>query len=215
MDIKFNEQIIYETEKMELQFSNYKLIPFEKFKPFIDKYFSFSDIVIKASEQLKTKYNIDFQNTCGVFYRGNDKIKETYPPEYREVVEQAIRVKKENPTIKFIIQTDESEFLQYFLQYFPDAIYFKEIPVINNQMSTVAYYFMNSSEKSEYILYYLAAINIFSKLKRLITTSGNGEMFIMFYRNNADGVIQYLKLKEYIYGVKNKGFDPNETQFWL
>lgn len=215
MNIEFNEQIIYETEKMELQFSNYKLIPFSKFKPFIDKYFSFSDIVIKASEQLKTKYNIDFQNTCGVFYRGNDKIKETYPPSYSEVIDQAIRIKKENPTITFIVQTDEYEFLQHFLNYFKDAVFFNEIPVINNQMSTVAYVYMNSAQKSEYILYYLAAINIFSKLKRLITTSGNGEMFIMFYRNNADGVVQYLKLNEYIYGVKNKGFDPNETQFWI
>jgi len=215
MDIEFNGEIVYETDAYELQFSNYKFIPFSKFRPFIEKYFYFNDIVIHAADQLKNKYNIDFENTCGVFYRGNDKVKETQKPPYHEVVEQAVIVKNENPTIQFIVQTDEYEFLQYFLQHFPDAVFFSEIPVIDNQITTVAYYFMNSSQKFNNILFYLASIYIFSKLKKLITTSGNGEMFIMFYRNNADGLVQYLKLNEYIHGFKNNRFDPNQNIFWI
>ena len=139
MNIDFNGEIIFAIETFELQFSNYKLIPFSKFKPFVDKYFSFNDIVIDTTEKLKLKYNIQFENTCGVFYRGNDKVKETQKPPYNEVVEQAIFIKNNNPSIKFIVQTDEFEFLQYFLHHFPDAIYFDEIPVIHNQMTTVAY----------------------------------------------------------------------------
>lgn len=215
MNIDFNGEIIFAIETFELQFSNYKLIPFSKFKPFVDKYFSFNDIVIDTTEKLKLKYNIQFENTCGVFYRGNDKVKETQKPHYNEVVEQAIFIKNNNPSIKFIVQTDEFEFLQYFLHHFPDAIYFDEIPVIHNQMTTVAYAYLNDPKKTDYILYYIAAINIFSKLKKLITTSGNGEMFIMFYRNNADGLVQYLKLNEYIHGQKNNMFDPNNSVYWI
>ena len=214
-DIPFNGEIIHSDEKMELQFSNYKLLPFSKIKPFIDKYFSLNQIIHDAVQTLQHKYNIDYQNSCGVFYRGNDKVTETQKPSYHEVIEQAQLVRNENPLMKFIVQTDELEFLNYFLNHFPDSIYFSEIPFINNQMTTVANVFKNSPQKTDYILFYIASIITFSKLNKLITTFGNGELFIMFFRNNADGVIQYLKKNEYIHGVKNFRFDPNETNVWF
>jgi hypothetical protein len=214
-DIQFNGKVIYSNEEMELQFCNYKFLPFSKIKPFIDKYFSINKIVSDTVQYLKNKYEIDYQNSCGVFYRGNDKVTETQKPPYQEVVDQACKIKNENPTIKFIIQTDELEFLQYFLNYYPDSIYFNEIPVINNQMTTVANLFRDNINKTDYILYYIASIITFSKLNKLITTSGNGELFIMFFRNNADGVIQYLKKNEYIHGIKNFRFDPNQHSTWF
>ena len=160
------------------------------------------------------KYNIELNNTCGIFYRGNDKVKETQKPPYQEFIEKAENIRKENHNIKFIVQTDEYEFLKYFQEKFPDSIYFDEIPTIQNQMTTVAYAYQHDSRKSEYILYYLASIHIFSQLKKLITTSGNGETFIMFYRNSAEGLTQYLKQNEYIYGKKNLSYDPSQTNFW-
>ena len=214
IQIEYTEKIFYGDQTVEFQFSPYKSLPFKQFKPFIDKYFSFNQNVLDASEYLIKKYNINLENTCGVFYRGNDKVKETQKPSYHEVVEQAENIRKENLDIQFVVQTDEYEFLKYFQEKFPDAIYFQEIPIINNQMTTVAYVFQNDDRKSEYILFFLASVNIFSKFKKLITTSGNGEIFIMFYRNNADGLTQYLKQNEYIYGQKVVSYDPTQTQFW-
>jgi len=215
IDIEYTEKIFYGDQTVEFQFSPYKSLPFKQFKPFIDKYFSFNQNVLDASEYLIKKYNINLENTCGVFYRGNDKVKETQKPSYHEVVEQAENIRKENLDIQFVVQTDEYEFLKYFQEKFPDAIYFQEIPIINNQMTTVAYVFQNDDRKSEYILFFLASVNIFSKFKKLITTSGNGEIFIMFYRNNADGLVQYLKLNEYIHGQKNNMFLPNNSVYWI
>jgi len=213
--IKFEKDIFFGNESIELQFSNYKLLDFESYKPFIEKYFSFNDNVIETARQFVLKYNIDYNNTCGIFYRGNDKVKETQKPPYNEVVEKAILIKNEFPDVKFLVQTDEYEFLQYFLEHFPESIYFSEIPVIHNEMTTVACKYVNDQNKGHYILSYLASIYIFSKLFKLITTSGNGELFIMFYRNNADGDIQYLKKNEYIHGGKSRAYNENETIFWL
>lgn len=210
-----NENIFYGDEYFELQFSNYKLIQYEIYKPFIDKYLTFNDTVIYTANQLKNQYNIDYDNTCGIFYRGNDKIKETQRPSYEEVVAQALEVKNENPNIKFVVQTDEYEFLEYFLKAFPETTYFNEIPLLNNEMTTVANKYQNDPKKYDYILFYIASVYSFSKFKKIITTSGNGELFVMFYRNNAEGVIQYLKKNEYIHGVKNKNYDENQTIFWL
>ena len=54
-----------------------------------------------------------------------------------------------------------------------------------------------------------------SKCKKIILTSGNISQFIAFYRNNSKNIHQYLSPKEYIYGVKNNSYDPNQQDFWL
>jgi len=62
---------------------------------------------------------------------------------------------------------------------------------------------------------YVAEIIILSRCKYLITTSGNGELWIRLFRGNNKGSLQWLSPKQYVYGIKNKDFDPNKKCFWI
>ena len=214
MDITYDREIKLSQTIFEPQFSDYKLLNFENITPFIKKYFNPTKFITDKITYLENEYNIDYNNYCGIFYRGNDKIVETTPPSYEEILEKAIEIKNNNNNIKFIVQTDEYEFLKYFLEYFPTSIYFKEIPVINKCMQTVATYYKSNECKIDILGYYIASNFIFSKLENIIFTSGNGEMFITFFRGNANGVVQYLKKNEIIHSVKNPHYDNKEQKLW-
>jgi len=216
IDIKYDSEISCSKTNLEPQFSDYKLLNFEKVSPFIKKYFNPTNFITEKIDYLESKYNINYNNNyCGIFYRGNDKILETQKPPYEEVLIKALEFKNNNPDVIFIVQTDEEEFLHYFLNHFSNSIYFKEIPVIKNSMTTVARSIENNLNKLDILGYFIASIFVQSKIKNIICSSGNCEIFIMFFRENANGVIQYLKKNEFIHGSKNIFYDPNETQIWF
>jgi len=214
--IPYTNKITYSKTTFENQFSDYKQLNYDKICPFIEKYFNPTDAIINLKNHLLRKYQIDINsnNLCGIFYRGNDKVKETQKPSYDEIVQKAKELKLINEDIQFIVQTDEMQFLDYFLNFFPKSIHFTEIPKINSSMTTVAKTFEHSENKIIILGFYLASILIFSELKQIITTSGNGEMFICFFRGNAVNIHQYLKKNEYIYGQKNVDYDINEKRVW-
>ena len=60
LDIKYEKNIIFSTERKEEQFSNYKNILFDNIYFFIKKYFTVSDKINNIIEELVTKYNIDY-----------------------------------------------------------------------------------------------------------------------------------------------------------
>ena len=208
-DIKFND------EGFENQFSDYKLLKLNDISPFFQKYFKPNHIILNNVNILLNKYNIDLNNDiCGVFYRGNDKVIETQKPPYNEFILKAKELKEANSKIKFIVQTDEIEFLNTFLQEFPDSIFFSEIPAISSTNYTNVSRLLNNDNKTEHIINFVSIIYIFSKLKYLITTSGNCEIFIIFFRNNTLNLIQYLNKNKYIHGDLNKDYDEKITNFW-
>ena len=45
--------------------------------PLINKYFSPSDEINEIITTMKKKYSLDYENICVLFYRGNDKNRET------------------------------------------------------------------------------------------------------------------------------------------
>ena len=61
---------------------------------------------------------------------------------------------------------------------------------------------------------FISIICIFSKLKYLITTSGNCELFITLYRNNTTNLFQYLNKNKYIHGCLNKEYDETIKNVW-
>lgn len=73
---------------------------------------------------------------------------------------------------------------------------------------------MNNDNKKEHIINFVSIIYIFSKLKYLITTSGNCEIFIILFRNNNLNLIQYLNKNKYIHGDLNKDYDEKISNFW-
>ena len=117
-------------------------------------------------------------------------MKETQKPQYYEFIDKAKELKGKNNKIQFIVQTDELEFLNTFLQEFPDAIYFAEILSISSTTDTNCGKLVQNDCKLAHIINFLSIICIFSKLKYLITTSGNCELFIILYRNNTTNLFK-------------------------
>ena len=56
--------------------------------------------------------NIDIENICVLFLRGNDKATECNIPEYNEYIIEGKKILEKNNNIRFLIQSDETEFIE-------------------------------------------------------------------------------------------------------
>lgn len=214
-EIEYNKNIELSQKVFDVQFYDYKKLYFDDFNPFINKFFTPSDDILSIVSSIENKYNLpDYKNLCVLFYRGNDKMKETIPPSYSDFFRKALELKRKNENIRFLLQSDESEFLTAMLKLFPDSIVFiDQIRHINKDCDTVdrVYYGNNYNFSKNF----LAIIIIMSKCSHIICTSGNCSLWVIFFRGNANNVIQYLNQKEYIYGVPNPHYDKDKTDFWI
>ena len=200
--INYCDDIKITNEDREEQFSNYKNINFNDIEPFINKYFSPSDNILNIVNNLENKYSLDYDNLAVFYYRGTDKYIETNRCDYNEYINKAIQIKKEFPLINFLITSDEINLINLFKNKFPDTIIFDEI--LNN---------MNRSFLHSQLM--LANVLIMSKAKHIFCTSGNVSLWIMLFRGNNNNIYQFLSPNEYIYGLKNKDYVKNITNFWL
>ena len=178
--------------KDSYQYIDYRKLDYDSIVPYVTKYFTPSKEIKSIVQFIENKYNLDYDNICVLFYRGNDKNTETQICDYNEYIDKATKIKEENPSIKFLLQSDETEFISTMLDSFStDSFYFKdEIRTINKQMSTVDKVLKESN--NEFSKKYLAITIIMSKCKYVVCGSGNCSIWIMFYRGNANGVYQNL-----------------------
>lgn len=201
-DITFNYFRHYDTvsvdiEKVpvdydhEYQFVDYRYLKYNQICGLVKKYFSPSQYILNIIQNMEIKYNLDYTNICVLFYRGNDKITETMLCGYSDYSEYAYKVLKLNPETIFLLQSDETEFLEYFTKLFPNnSFYFKdEIRHMNKTINTVDKVFPHSDIYSKF---YLAITIIMSKCRYIVCGSGNCSIWIMFYRGNANNVFQNL-----------------------
>jgi hypothetical protein len=188
----YNHTINYDES---YQYSNYQNLQYHSIIPFVKKYFSPSHQIKNLITNLEKKYFLkDYANICVLFYRGNDKITETNLSSYKDFIERARILQQENPDINFLIQSDETEFIEFFTHEFPsNSFYFKdEIRYIQKQSSTTVDKVFSREQNNLFSKYYLAITIIMSKCKYIICNSGNCSIWIMLYRENANGVQQFL-----------------------
>jgi hypothetical protein len=188
---------------IDFQFENYKNINFPSIKPYMDKYFRPSENVINKIIYLENKYKIDYNNTCAVYFRGNDKRTETTTPTYKEILDKMKELSNES-TI-FLIQTDEYDFLEEISKNIKNFINFEETYKIR-RTEQCGIHFMTNYDKLEQILYLNAAMEIVSKCKSIICTSSNVSAWSVIKRGTAEGVYQYFKPLNY---------DITRKNFWL
>jgi hypothetical protein len=177
----------------DYQFINYKSLNYHLITPFINKYFKPTKEILEIVLQMENKYNInDYSNICVLFYRGNDKVTETELSSYEKIIEKANEILSENPNILFLIQSDETEFIEKMTNLFPNSFYFKdESRHMKKCNSTVDIIFKDFNYR--YSKFYLAITIIMSKCKYVVCgSSGNCSIWIAFYRGNSDGLFQYL-----------------------
>ena len=176
------------------QFKNYKkFIDYGNILPIIEHYFSPSNNILSTVEMLEKKYNIDYNNTCAVFFRGNDKCSETkltLPEEYVKKIDNDIL--NTNDNIKLLIQSDQTEFIEYMTDYYKNSFYMKdEIRHMKFKKSgTVDFKYKKTN--NEYSKYFLAIVIIMSKCKYVICGSGNISLWITFFRKNTNNFYQHL-----------------------
>ena len=202
LDIEYSNDIKITNENKEEQFSNYKNINFNIIRPFINNFFSPSDNILKIISDLEIKYNLDYENLAVFYYRGTDKYIETNKCKYDDYINKAIQIKKDNPTFKFLITSDEINLIKLFKNHFPDTRVFEEL--LHNMNRSFIH--------SQFIL---ANVLIMSKAKYIICTSGNVSLWIALFRGHNQNIHQYLSPKDYIYGVKNLDFNINNKSFWI
>ena len=174
------------------QYYDYTLLQYEKMSPIIDKYFSPSEEIKKYINEIELKYKLNYSNICVLFYRGNDKNSETPICGYDEYIHKATEIMNAYPKIQFLIQSDETEFIEKMRFMFPDnSFYFKDevrhMPKCDNTVDIVM-----REQNHIFSKYYLAITIIMSKCQYIVCGSGNCSIWIMLYRKNNKNVCQNL-----------------------
>ena len=141
---------------------------------------------------MEKKYNINYENTCVLFYRGNDKNTETPVCSYQEYIYYAQKMININPNIVFLVQSDETEFIQKMISLFPNNTFYMkdEIRHMSKCSNTVDKTMKDEIDK--FSKYYLAITIMMSRCKSIVCGSGNCSIWIMFYRGNSNNVYQNL-----------------------
>jgi hypothetical protein len=197
-------KIIYEKNVYydeDYQLIEYNKLDYEGIVPFVKKYFTPCQQIREIVSNIEVKYNInDYANICVLFYRGNDKATEVNISNYEHLISHAKKILTKHPTIQFLIQSDETDFIERMTAEFPmNSFYFKEeIRHISKQMTSVDLISEGETNR-EFSKYYLAIMIIMSKCKYVVCGStGNCSIWITFFRENAKNVIHYLKSGEWV-----------------
>ena len=190
LDIPFKRRINYEHYH---QYLDYKTLDYRGIAPFIVKYFTPSPEIRAIMAEMQAKYPLDYANTCCLFYRGNDKATETALSSYSDYIVRAKAVLQANPKIQFLVQSDETEFIETMVAEFPNkVVWFKdEIRHIRKCITTVDKVF--KEDNYQFSKYYLAITLIMAKCGVIICGTGNCSIWIALFRGSAKGVQQYLR----------------------
>jgi len=192
LTIEHHGEIAVTHEPGEVSFGDYSKFHFDSITPFLKKYFAPSQRVQGMIAAYEQNYNIDYDNTCAIFYRGNDKQRECEVTPYADFINKAQEKVNSNPDIRFLVQPDETEFLEAFTGALPGrCFYFTETPHMRKKNSAI-FYELPKEKKTEHGCYFLAAVIVMSRCKHLITHSGNGGMWAVLYRGNFDNVHQFM-----------------------
>lgn len=193
---KINEEINLDLfSNIPLPDSNkceFDLYRFDIYNQIRDRFFNPSNIILERKNFLIDKYKFDPQKTISVLYRGTDKgteLKLASPTDYLKVVK---RILKDNPNFKVLLQTDQTQVIQYFYDQLGDIlITFEETP--STTSNKVIWSLMEQSDKDsiDWSQWFDAALRCVSECKYLVNHTGNVAFFANLYRGNIDNVFQF------------------------
>ena len=176
------------------QFWYYTQLDFGKLAPFVRKYFTPTAEILDIVKTMENKYGLNadtYVNICVLFHRGNDKHRETRLCEYSDMIAKSREIVEKNPGVRFLIQSDETEFIETLTDIYHDHIVFKdEIRHVEKCDNTVDKIFPDTNY--QFSKYFLAIVIIMSKCKHVICGSGNISMWIAFFRGNVENFHQFF-----------------------
>jgi len=193
----------------------YSNINFDIINNYVNSFFQPSDNICKIINYIECKYNLDYENTYCIFYRGLDKTKETINPSYEEFYNKIYNETKDITNIKFLIQSDEAEAVEFFRNKFANNIVFSdEIRYLPKQQTLIEHNFSKEDNK-KYSYFFIAIVYIMAKCKAIYCTTSNVSLWIALFRGNTNNFHQYLKQIDMLHGImKNPLYNPNINEVW-
>ena len=173
---------------------NYKSVPISLLNTFIKTYFCPSELVLNRTKSIQTSYNIDYDTTIAVYYRGLDKETETKLAPYEEFFKKARELLLENPNFVFYVQTDEMEFLKEFLIRFPNTVYNKKLDTLPRSLfkNKGTHHLLTSENANETAIEMFGSVIFMSKCKHVILSTSNVSFWTVLYRQTLTNVYQWL-----------------------
>jgi hypothetical protein len=182
---------------MSVQWEDYRELPFWYLNEFVNRYFLPAFNIRVRKEHFLEKYDINPDNTVSVFYRGNDKQKETETAPYDAFIDKCKEIKAKRPGIRFLVQPDETEFLEAFTAAFPDRIHIEENEHIRKNGNMAVFHTVSVIKRREHVKNFFASLLIHSECSEIVTHSGNIGLWLALYRGRPDGIHQIFKGKWY------------------
>jgi hypothetical protein len=168
------------------------LYDFESYNKIIRRFFNPSDVISERILFLKEKYQIDVTKTISVSYRGTDKGAEltlASPEKYLSVVQKIL---DKNPDFKVLIQTDQTQVIQYFYSVLGDRlIFFEETPSTTSNLVIWRIIEESGGDSVDWQQWCDAAFRVVSECKYVVNHTGNVAMFNNLYRGNIKNVYQF------------------------
>lgn len=188
--MRFDRQRYMTTATEEQQFSDYRKILFDDVAPFVHKYFMPSDLVLDRVKYFVEAYQIDYENTCAVFYRNNDKGKETQCASYADFIAKGYEIERKGQY--YFVIPDEIEFWNEWRIHYPESFRFDELPLFPHNPEQSIFHQLEPKDLPEHAINFFAQVLIAAKCKHVLTHSGNGAFWLALYRGNMDNVHQFL-----------------------
>jgi hypothetical protein len=171
----------------------YEDLHYRKLRAFIKHYFTPSKVVSQRIAEFKSKYGICPENIIGVCYRGTDKSVEVSSISPECYVEETRKLLRHRPNLMVLIQTDQEQVRDLFCKEFSGrAVYIQETPVTRS--ATVIHQLPPEQlgiSKYELGVNVLAAVNILSQCRYVITHTGNVGLWIYLFRGSAHNSCQF------------------------
>ena len=97
------------------------------------------------------------------------------------------------PDKKIIGLSKVARVVDFFSSKFKNSFFIDELPVINKNANTAMHNMIGPHDRPKFGMRILGITYLLSKLKYLVTHSGNCSEWAIFYRGNANNIHQYLK----------------------
>ena len=170
----------------------YEDLNFQKLNPYIQNYFLPSDIVKAKLQEFERRYNIEYENTIGLCYRGTNKWIEIaqIQPEY--YVQEVKRLVTMDPGLRILIQTDQQQIRDRFVRALGERAFFlSELPVSSSPNPV---HVMSETERGisnfELGVRFLAAVTILPKCHYTITHTGSVGLWTYLFRGTPRNACQ-------------------------
>lgn len=171
----------------------YRFLNYSCLNPFIDKYSTPSDQVVKLRELLVRRYDINPSMTLAVVYRGTDKHKEVMLASPDAFLDLARRLLTRHPGYRLWIQTDELEVRKMFCTAFGQScFYLDEMPCSSS--GRVVHGLQDEElniDRSEFGILLVAVNSLLAQVDIVVNHTGNMGLWLCLFRGHARGVWQF------------------------